>query len=52
VGKRYVAHVVFADGHVDALLEPSKKTSSDEIKLTRRLCMGDEIDQDILDQMH
>jgi len=47
VGKRYVAHVVFVDGHVDALLEPKGASDSDIKKLTYELCNGDELDQDL-----
>ena len=45
-GKRYVAHVVFVDGHVDALIEPKGASDNDLKKLTYQLCNGDEIDQD------
>lgn len=47
VGKRYVAHVVFVDGHVDALLEPKGASDGDIKKLTYELCNGDELDQDL-----
>ena len=52
VGKRYVAHVVFADGHVDVLLEPTGASDSDLKKLTQELCNGDEIDQTLRSKMH
>lgn len=56
VGKRYAAHVAFADGHVEALLEPiagagSTPTSSDLKKLTEQLCDGEEIDVDLRRKM-
>lgn len=52
VGKRYVAHVVFADGHVDALMEPSGKADADLKSLTKELCAGEEIDQTVRSKMH
>ena len=51
IGKRYVAHVVFADGHVDELLEPSGKVPTDEQNLTKQLCTGVEIDQALRNKM-
>jgi len=56
VGKRYAAHVAFADGHVEALLEPivgdaSKPSDSDLEKLTQQLCAGEEIDVDLRTKM-
>jgi len=52
VGKRYVAHVVFADGHVDGLVQPSSASDSDYLELMRQLCNGDEIDKSIRAKMH
>ena len=51
VGKRYVAHVVFADGHVDALIEPKGAKDADLKELTKQLCNGDELDQDLRTKM-
>ena len=56
VGKRYAAHVAFADGHVESLLEPiagagSTPTSSDLKELTEQLCNGEEIDVDLRRKM-
>ncbi len=48
---RYTAHVAFADGHVEALVEPRKASESDLQKLTQQLCSGYEIDDDILVRM-
>ncbi len=47
VAKRYVAHVVFADGHVEALVEPQGAKDSDLVELAKQLCNGDELSQDI-----
>ncbi|MBP5319922.1 MAG: type II secretion system protein [Kiritimatiellae bacterium] len=52
VGKRYVAHVSFADGHVEALVEPSDATEEKLKDLTEDLCNGDEIDDEIRAKMH
>ena len=52
VGKRYVAHVVFVDGHVDVLVEPKGAADADLKKLTKELCNGDEIDQDLRTKQH
>lgn len=46
-GRRFAAHVAFADGHVDALLEPRGASDSDVKELTRLLCNGDEITQEL-----
>lgn len=52
VGKKYVAHVAFADGHVDVLAQLKKDAGAgDYLKLMRQLCNGDEIDKDLLDSM-
>lgn len=42
-GKRYVAHVAFADGHVAQLALPSGMGESQVKELTTWLCQGDEI---------
>jgi len=51
VGKRYVSHVVFADGHVDALLEPRSATDRELKDLVQQLCNGREIEQELRDKM-
>ncbi len=52
VGKRYVAHVSFADGHVEALVEPSDSSEERLKDLTEDLCNGDPIDDEIRAKMH
>lgn len=52
IGKRYAAHVAFADGHVDVLAEPTSATQDDLLDLTESLCNGVEIDIDIQKRMH
>lgn len=43
-GKRYTAHVAFADGHTEKLLMPKSGASEGDLKkLTRWLCQGTEI---------
>jgi prepilin-type N-terminal cleavage/methylation domain-containing protein/prepilin-type processing-associated H-X9-DG protein len=51
VAKRYVAHVAFADGHVDVLIEPQGASDNDLKELAKVLCNGDEIDQTLRDKM-
>lgn len=51
VANRYVAHVSFADGHVEALPEPRNASKNDLIKLTKNLCNGEEIEEDIRRKM-
>lgn len=51
VGKRYVAHVSFADGHVEVLMEPRNASKEDLIELTKNLCNGEEIEADIRKRM-
>ncbi len=51
VGKRYVAHVAFADGHVDVLIQPEKADINDLKELTEQLCNGDEIESDLRRKM-
>lgn len=56
VGRKYGAHVVFADGHVEVLLEPSDSAnaapSDGDLKtLTEELCDAENIDKDILKKM-
>lgn len=52
VGKRNVAHVVFADGHVETIAQPLRPSSSDMLKLTQAYCNGEEPDQDIVKKLH
>ena len=42
-GKRYMAHVAFADGHVSQLALPPSMSSSGVRDLTTWLCQGDEV---------
>jgi prepilin-type N-terminal cleavage/methylation domain-containing protein/prepilin-type processing-associated H-X9-DG protein len=51
VGKRYVAHVAFADGHVEVLAEPQGSSDSDLIDMARQLCNGEEISQSLRNKM-
>lgn len=51
VGKRYVAHVAFADGHVDVLIQPEGAAINDLKKLAEQLCNGDEIESDLRKKM-
>jgi prepilin-type processing-associated H-X9-DG protein len=51
VGKKNIAHVVFADGHVAVLLEPPGADGSSDTKLEElslQLCNGEAIDKDLL----
>jgi len=50
-GKRYAAHVAFADGHVDVLIEPRGASDGDIKELTRLLCNGDEITRELRSKM-
>ena len=52
VAKRYVAHVAFADGHVDVLVEPKGTSDNDLKELAKELCNGDEVSQTLRDKMH
>ncbi|MBP5510816.1 MAG: type II secretion system protein [Kiritimatiellae bacterium] len=52
VGKRNAAHVVFADGHVDVLAEPTKANASDLQELTEALCNGLDVDIRLEKRMH
>jgi prepilin-type N-terminal cleavage/methylation domain-containing protein/prepilin-type processing-associated H-X9-DG protein len=47
IGKKWVGHVVFADGHVDGLVEPRGANTADLKDLTTQLCNGTEIDANI-----
>jgi len=51
VGKRYVAHVAYADGHVDALIEPEGGDEDDGIELTRQLCNGEDLTEELRNRM-
>ena len=51
VAKRYVAHVAFADGHVDVMIEPKGTSDTDLKELARQLCVGEEISQALRDKM-
>ena len=47
-GNDYVAHIAFADGHVDQIVMPKRKpfSSSELRKLTKFLCTGEEYSMD------
>ena len=51
VAKRYVAHVAFADGHVDVLIEPQGAKDNDLKELSKQLCNGYEISQTLRETM-
>ncbi|MFA7172042.1 MAG: DUF1559 domain-containing protein [Kiritimatiellia bacterium] len=51
VGKRNVAHVVFADGHVGVLMEPVGASEPDLLDLTKDLCDGKAIRKEVLQRM-
>ncbi len=51
VANRNVAHVAFADGHVDALIEPEGGNKTDCQELTRQLCNGEEIEIELRKKM-
>ena len=51
VAKRYVAHVAYADGHVDVLIEPKGSDNGDLVELSKQLCNGGEISQALRDKM-
>lgn len=51
VAKKYVAHVAFADGHVDVLIEPRGTADADLKELAKQLCNGDELTQSMRDKM-
>lgn len=44
IGKKWVAHVAFADGHVEGLVQPLGANATDLKDLTEHLCNGEEID--------
>ena len=45
-GKRYCAHVAFADGHVEKLLLPKKSGGLNSVQLTALLCGGVDVSFD------
>jgi len=51
VGKRNVAHVVYADGHVGVLMEPAGASEQDMLTLTKNLCDGASINKEVLQKM-
>ncbi|MDD4016821.1 MAG: prepilin-type N-terminal cleavage/methylation domain-containing protein [Kiritimatiellae bacterium] len=51
VGKRSVAHVAFADGHVDVLIQPQDASAAELKRLTEQLCNGEEIESDLRKKM-
>ncbi len=44
VGNKWVANVVFADGHVEGIIEPTGASSTELKDLTTQMCNGAEID--------
>ena len=48
IGKKWIAHVAFADGHVEGLVQPKE---ADLKELTTKLCDGVEIDAKIRSNM-
>lgn len=51
IGKKWIAHVVFADAHVEGLVQPQGANSTDLKDLTTQLCNGSEIDANIRAKM-
>jgi len=51
VAGRWVGHVVFADGHVDSLVEPQGASTADLKELTLQLCNAEEIESTLRDKM-
>jgi prepilin-type N-terminal cleavage/methylation domain-containing protein/prepilin-type processing-associated H-X9-DG protein len=51
IGKKWIAHVAFADGHVEGLVQPLGANSKDLKDLTTQLCNGSEIDATIRAKM-
>lgn len=51
IGKKWIAHVAFADGHVDGLVQPMGASTTDLKDLTERLCNGEEIDATVRAKM-
>ncbi len=43
VGKKYVAHVCFADGHTEKIAMPGSGSSGELVELTKWLCDSDDI---------
>jgi prepilin-type processing-associated H-X9-DG protein len=51
IAKKWIAHVAFADGHVEGLVEPMGANTSDLKDLTEHLCNGEEIDATVRSKM-
>jgi prepilin-type N-terminal cleavage/methylation domain-containing protein len=51
VGKRNISHLVYADGHVGVLLEPSGGSPQELVNLTKQLCHGEPLDRSMMQQM-
>jgi len=51
IGKKWIAHVAFADGHVDGLVQPMGENTTDLKDLTEHLCNGEEIDATVRAKM-
>lgn len=52
VGKRNAAHVVFCDGHVETIAQPSTPNQSEMLDLTKAYCNGEEPEYDIVKKLH
>ncbi len=51
IGKKWIAHVAFSDGHVDGVVQPQGANTTDLKDLTTQLCNGTEIDANIRAKM-
>jgi prepilin-type N-terminal cleavage/methylation domain-containing protein/prepilin-type processing-associated H-X9-DG protein len=51
IGKKWIANVAFADGHVEGLVQPLGANTTDLKDLTEHLCNGEEIDATIRAKM-
>jgi prepilin-type processing-associated H-X9-DG protein len=51
IGKKWIAHVAFADGHVDGLVQPMGASTADLKDLTEHVCNGEEIDATVRAKM-
>jgi prepilin-type N-terminal cleavage/methylation domain-containing protein/prepilin-type processing-associated H-X9-DG protein len=51
IGKKWIANVAFADGHVEGLVQPIGANPTDLKELTEQLCNGTEIEAEIRAKM-
>lgn len=47
IGKKWIANIAFADGHVDGVVQPMGANTTDLKDLTTQLCNGSEVDSKI-----